>query len=465
MRRALAIVALVVASACASPAASSDTPAAPGSIAPTTSAAPSVAPTPSPSATASPLVGAAPVSAGAVPDAGVLYVWGSDDGIYRYDGTTGVLDRVSGKASLAREMAFGAYVLGRHGGIELLKWDGTTSQVCNGGLYADVSTRGNCAFQGAPNDPALYTDSPEGSNGAPLPRLLLPANWGVSQFAWDWNGLQLAIVRWEARPEPVRGHATLWVMDLRHGTLRKTFDSSSQTSFLSQLTWSSGTSEIAFLEQTSTSASFAADGVGVHLWVVDTTTGVRTDLGQTLLKGAWLRWSTDGRLAFVRGGGRQTWGMKQLVVRAHDGSQVVVAGSLGALPAANDRVALAPAWQPSYRDAKLAWIESPAMAFEASPDYFSGVGPSAERVAVLDGAARVSCPDRVTEGVRWSADGKSVLLLCRVAAVDRHALEIWYAPLGGTARPLVKGLGDLGFGYYGLQPSLFDITAWSLADR
>ena len=426
---------------------------------------PTLFPTPSPIPTPSSSAAPAPVSAGAVPDAGVLYVWGADDGIYRYDGSTGALARVSGASSLVREMAYGAYVLGRHGGITLLKWDGTTADVCGGGLFAAVSVRGQCAFHGVGADAAIYTDSGEGAAGAPLPRMLLPADWGAGVFAWDSNGLQLAIVRWEARPEPVRGPMTLWVMDLRHGTLRKIFDSPSETSFLSQLTWSFGTNKIAFLEATSTSNSFAADGAGVHLWVVDVTSGARTDLGTSLLKGAWLQWSTDGRFAFVRGGGRETWGNKELVVVQPDGTQDVVAGSLGAHPTPTDRAALAPAWQPVFRGAKLAWIESPALTIEASPDYFRGIGPSAQRVAVLDGATHVSCPDRVTEGVRWSADAKSLLLLCRVPGVDYHALEIWYAPIGGTARPVVKGLGDLGFGYYGAQPSLFEIAAWSLADR
>jgi hypothetical protein len=56
-------------------------------------------------------------------------------------------------------------------------------------------------------------------------------------------------------------------------------------------------------------------------------------------------------------------------------------------------------------------------------------------------------------------------LLCRAPGVEYHALQVWYAPLGGTAHALVTGLGDLAFGYYGKQPSLLDMTAWSLADR
>src|SRR5258708_23931397 len=77
-----------------------------------------------PSAMASPTAssgGAAPASAGAVSDAGVVYVWGADDGIYRYDGATGKLTRVWGASSLSRESAYGPDVLGRQGGTTLLE--------------------------------------------------------------------------------------------------------------------------------------------------------------------------------------------------------------------------------------------------------------------------------------------------------------------------------------------------------
>jgi len=448
--RTLALAIAVVATACGGrPVASAAT------------ALPSPAAVSSPTATPShsPSPDAAPQSAGTVPEAGVLYVWGADDQIYRYDGTTGALTPVWGKSSLVREMAYGPYVLGRHGGIELLQWDGSITEVCGRGLFADVSTRGECAFRGDGADNALYVDSPAGA------RMLLPADWGATQFAWDGNGLQLAITRFEPRPEPARGHATLWVMDVRHGTLRKVFDSTSATSFISRIQWSFESHKIAFIEQQNTSASAGADGAGVHLWVVDLDSLERTDLGEVLGKAAWIRWAPHERLAYVAGFGRETWGNKEIVIVEADGTKHVVAGALTSSPAPNDRSALAPAWQPVYDGAKLAWIEGPALSIEASPDYFRGIGPSAQRVAVLDGASRVTCPDRVTEGVRWSADGKSVLLLCRVPAVEYHALEVWWAPVGGTPKPLVRNLGDLGFGYYGMQPSLFEITAWSLADR
>ena len=64
-----------------------------------------------------------------------------------------------------------------------------------------------------------------------------------------------------------------------------------------------------------------------------------------------------------------------------------------------------------------------------------------------------------------SAGATSALLLCRIPGVEHHALQLWYAAIGGASHALVTGLGDLGFGFYGMQPSLFDMTAWSLADR
>jgi len=414
-----------------------------------------------PSPTASP--GAmAPVSAGAVPDAGIVYVWGADDGIYRYDGTTGALTRVSGASTLARESAYGPYVLGRHGGTTLLRWDGTTQQVCGGGNWSVFSTRETCAYLGSGADSAVYT-SYTGADGAPISRTILPADWGAGTFVWDWNGLELAIIRNDARPEPVRQHQTLWVMDLRHGTLRKVFDPPSETSFIFGVKWSPDR-RVSFWESATTSASFGADGVLTSLHVVNVDTAADTDLGMTLQDRAWAQWSSDGRLAFVRGGGRETWFSKQVVVLELDGRQRVVAGDLSVHPTATSRAALAPAWQPAYRQPQLAWIESPAVS-DASPDYFRGIGPSAERIAVADDGRRIACPGLVTEGIRLSADATAALLLCRVPGVEHHALQLWYAAIDGASHALVTGLGDLGFGFYGMQPSLFDITAWSLADR
>ena len=444
----------------------------------TPSAAVSDAPVATASAMPSPTVsaaGGAPVSAGAAADAGVLYVWGADDGIYRYDSATGALVRVWGMSALSSETAYGPYVLGRHGGITLLHWDGTTEAKCPGGSFAAISARGTCAFTGVGGDSAVYVD--RGIGGV---QMLLPADWGAGSYAWSPDGLELVIVRSERRTDPVPAveplsRNTLWHLD-RRGTLTKIFDSSNAMSFLYGLKWSFD-GRVAFWENSTTSNSLAADGAATTFHVVNVHTRAHVNLGTTLGSRAWAQWSLDGRLAFVSGGGRETWGNKQVIVLERDGTQRVIAGALGKT-SDGARAAIAPAWQPVFAPfgresvfgppARLAWIEGPAGGIEASPDYFRAAGPIAQRVAVLEtpgGRGSLTCPGLVTEGVRWSADASTALLLCRVPGVDQHALQVWYAPIGGTPQALVTGLGDLGFGYYGLQPSLFDIVAWSLADR
>jgi hypothetical protein len=418
-------------------------------------AAPSAttAPTVVPSPTTSP-GGPAPVSAGAVPEAGVIYVWGADDGIYRYDGATGALTRTSGASTLAREGASGPYVLGRHGGITLLKWDGSTEVACSTGIYAAVSSRGSCAY--TTTDHAVYVDDASGA------RQLLPADWGASQYVWSPDGAELAIIRTALRPEPVRAHQTLWRLD-RHGSLSKIYDSASPTSFLFGMTWSFGR-RMSFWESATTSASFGADGVLTSLHVVNVDTAAETNLGTTLQDRDWAQWSADGRLAYVSGGDRTTWHLKQVKVLLPDGRIETIAGDGALHPGPGSTSAIAPVWRAEAGTPdQLAWIEGPAAEMEASSDYFRGIGPTAQRVAVLAPAARVACPGLVTEGVRLSADGTSALLLCRVPAVEHHALQLWLAPIGGTPRLLVTGLGDQGFGFYGMQPSLLGITAWSLA--
>ena len=469
----IALVVGLVATACSSAAA----PQTESELA-TPPAATSEAPAPTATSQPSPTTSAAsgaPVSAGTVADAGVLYVWGADDGIYRYDGATGALIRVWGMSTLSSETAYGPYVLGRHGGITLLQWDGTTQAKCPGGSFAAISTRGTCAFTGSGGDSAVYVD--RGLGGV---QMLLPADWGAGTYAWSPDGLELVIVRSERRADPVPAleplsRNTLWHLD-RRGILTKIFDSSNAMSFLYGLKWSFD-GRVAFWENATTSNSLAADGAATTLHVVDVHTRAHVNLGTTLGSRAWAQWSLDGRLAFVSGGGRQTWGNKQVIVFERDGTQRVIAGALGKI-SDGARAAIAPAWQPVFAPfgresvfgppARLAWIEGPAGDIDASPDYFRAVGPIAQRVAVLEtpaGRSQLTCPGLVTEGVRWSADASAGLLLCRVPGVDQHALQVWYAPIGATPRALVTGLGDLGFGYYGLQPSLFDTVAWSLADR
>ncbi len=400
-----------------------------GSQPPPSSSVPALAPTasspiassPRPSPTASPS-DATPVSSGAVPKAGVVYVWGADDGIYRYDGASGMLARVWGASTLARETADGPYVLGRHGGINLLHWDGTTEPKCPTGSFADLSVRGTCAFIGG--DDAVYVD--RGGSA----RMLLPADWAATSFAWSPDGAELAFIRSERRSDPVPAleplwRSTLWHLD-RRGALTKIFDSTNEMSSLFGLNWSFDR-RLSVWESTTTSNSLAADGVGTTLYVVNVDTGASISLGTALGKRAWAQWSLDGRLAFVSGGGRETWGNKQLVVLERDGTRRIVAGDLGQI-GGSATAAIAPAWQPIFgTPARLAWIEGPAGGIGASPDYFRALGPIAQRFAVLEtlsGRLQVTCPGLVTEGVRWSADASAALLLCRAPGVEQHALQV-----------------------------------------
>src|SRR5947209_2372 len=98
---AISIVTVVVAGACGS-AANTDPLATAAAPTPTTTPTALRSPTTSPGSPA-------PLSAGAVAEAGIVYVWGADDGIYRYDGGTGKLLRIWGASTLARDSANGPY--------------------------------------------------------------------------------------------------------------------------------------------------------------------------------------------------------------------------------------------------------------------------------------------------------------------------------------------------------------------
>jgi hypothetical protein len=209
----------------------------------------------------------------------------------------------------------------------------------------------------------------------------------------------------------------------------------------------------------STSNSFAADGVGISTILVDLVTGASRSLGVTRSE----TWSADGRLAFVRGAGRMTWWDKELVVLEPDGTQQRVSAAVD--PA---RVALAPAWGPR---GEIAWVSGPAVEDYSGAGYVDGAG-AGQRVGAIRASGRddqITCAvGRVVEGISWSSDGEKLLVLCRKPGHDPRPLELWLHRLkDGTSAPLVTGIGsdDLarGFGFYGAQPSLSTVAAWSLA--
>src|SRR5579859_3902131 len=111
VRRVLALTVVGVIIACGGAASPGDETIGLTALAAVATVAPSVAPAASPSTAPAALGAQAPRSAGAVPEAGTLFVWGADDGIYRYDGASGALARVWGRSTIDREMAYGPYVL------------------------------------------------------------------------------------------------------------------------------------------------------------------------------------------------------------------------------------------------------------------------------------------------------------------------------------------------------------------
>ena len=427
------------------------TPTAMPSARPLTSATPLTSTAP---ASATPLTSTAPASAGIVPDAGIVFVAGADDAIYRYDGQTGALDPIWARSTFGPLTQNGVYVLGRHGGAELLRWDGTKADAtCGTGFTVSIVPGIGCASVGTDG---VYVQLA----GEPRVRQVLPHDWGAGSPVLSPDGRRLLAVRsLEQRPGPGMdpGLSALWLME-PNGKLREVYRPVDR-GVLTTPVWSPDGTMAIVRQIESTSNSFAADGVGISTILVDLVTGASRSLGVTRSE----TWSADGRLAFVRGGGRTTWWNKELVVLEANGTEQRLSATID--PA---RVALAPAWGPHGR---IAWVSGPAVDDFNGAGYIDGAG-AGQRVGVVRANGRddqITCASgRVVEGISWSADGERLLLLCRKPGNDPRPLELWlYRLKDGTSAPLVTGIGTGdpagGFGFYGAQPNLSNVSAWSLA--
>lgn len=425
-------------------------------------AASTTTPTPPPVASATTSSGIAPASAGVVPEAGVLYVRGADDGIYRYEGATGALTRVWAGSTFELETTAGTYVVGRHGGATLLRWNGTTAKLpCGMGSNVSVAANGACASAASAGPYGAYVKLPGGSDA----REILPASWGAAAPSWSPDGSRLLLVRQLARrpkgPGTDPGLSALWLMEPT-GELHEIYRPAPR-GVLVEPRWSPDGVRSLVRQIETTSESMAADGAGITTILIDVATGKSTPLGTVM--NDWWAWGPAGQLALVRGAGRYSWSNKELLVRGPDGSEQVVDPMGGAR-----RVALAPAWGPQ---GQLAWVSGPTSADGDGGGYIDGRG-AGRRVGMIEDHGQreqVACRDgRVVEGIRWSADGAKLLLLCREPGNAGLPLELWLHRLAdGTSVPLVRGLlshpQSGGFGYYGAQPSLFAVAAWSLAGR
>src|SRR5437870_4965257 len=216
---------------------------------------------------------AAPRSAGAVPDAGVLYVLDIANGIYRYDGATGRLELVWRDSSFDRSTREGTYVTGRHGGLTLLRWDGTTADVSCGTGYGDIALNGACVSYGTDG---VFVRLP----GEQSPRLVLPADWGAGAAAWNPQGDRLLLMR-AVRPRPGPGldpgQSALWLLE-NNGRLRELYRPAPQ-GVLTRLRWSPDGRSALVWQVDTTSSSIAADLGGISALLVDPDRSGVTNLG------------------------------------------------------------------------------------------------------------------------------------------------------------------------------------------
>ncbi|MEP6893412.1 MAG: hypothetical protein ABI927_06485, partial [Gaiellaceae bacterium] len=420
-----------------------------------------VVPPATPQPTSSPARGTAPTSAGSVPDAGVLFVIGADDGVYRYDGSSGQLTPVWRASTFDRASTDGVYAAGRQGGLTLLRWDGSTAGTGCDTDYGHLSASGACVSS-RPTETGASDISVQ-LPGESTTRLVLPADWGGGSPVWSPDGQRLLLIRTiESRPGPGidPGLAALWVLE-NDGRTREIYRPPNR-GVLQTPQWSPDGRFALVRQYTTTSNSLAADGIGTSVLLIEVATRRVVDLGIVM---STPQWGPGGQLAYVSGDGRMTWWNRTLIVRGANGRE-----RIAQFPVNEARVSLAPAWDAAR--GRLAWISGPALRDSGDgAGYIDGTGAGQREIVLDDGVktTQFRCgAGRVAEGVRWSSDGDALLLLCRKPGRDPLPLELWlYRLADGTSAPLITGLASDsqagGFGFYGAQPSLFSVVAWSRA--
>jgi hypothetical protein len=193
---------------------------------------------------------------------------------------------------------------------------------------------------------------------------------------------------------------------------------------------------------------------GRPLIVIDARTGMRFDLGRTLLHGT-TAWSPPHTLAFVAGFGREVSQEKTLRLWAPE------IGIRDVSPVGT--AALAPVW--SAGGQSLYFVSGPAGQYDPLP-FFTGHLIGDRRISVYDLATSTTRvlahePGYVEEGARPSRDGSRLLVLRRrtvevttVPAISiRDApLEVWLTDGQGARGTALVRIANVGFGYYGWYP-------------
>jgi hypothetical protein len=439
-----------------------------------------------------------PVAAGTVPDAGILFFLDYDGralgrpdhgrtfdpALYRYDGTTGSITKVSdwypfSAGGLAHETANGIYLRGPQGRWDLLRWDGTRASdqeftACqpfsgNFASWCAVSATGVGVgwgtHVGSPcKAPAPFIRFPGDTQGRQLLRAELCVQW----IFISADGTQLLIRHLAAEGAATRGTCASDAIEIDGTCYRQRLLVMPVGGEPRPLNLSPDLPGVAMFTLAADGRWAMAENMG-GLSRVDLATGRTTDLGPIhALAFEQARWSANGRIAFVRGGAQESWIDKTVVVVAPDGSTTEVRGDRrvgGHYPSG-----LAPAWDPTGM--RLAWIAARGSSGEAaavvSQDLLDGRGVGDRRVLVSDLGSEpleIRCGEGVAEGVRWSQDGSALLLLCRRPGTRVNGYELWLYRLGasGGAVPIVRGLTLGTVDTYGNAPSLFANTAWSRA--
>src|SRR5438270_11497583 len=178
--------------------------------------------------------------------------------------------------------------------------------------------------------------------------------------------------------------------------------------------------------------SGSVDMDGRPLIVIDARTGMRFDLGRTLLHGT-TAWSPPHTLAFAAGFGREVSQEKTLRLWAPE-TGVRDVSPIGT-------AALAPVWSASGQS--LYFVSGPAGEYGPLP-FFTGHAIGDRRISVYDlasGTTRTLAhePGYVEEGVRPSRDGSRLLVLrARHRARPHRERRLWVLRL--VSRPERMGL-------------------------
>jgi hypothetical protein len=211
--------------------------------------------------------------------------------------------------------------------------------------------------------------------------------------------------------------------------------------------WSPDARYVAVWEIDHVSGSIDMDGR--PLVVIDAQTGVRTDLGRTLLSGT-TAWTAPHTLAYVAGIGREPWNTKTLRLWSPErGVQDLTKPSVAAF---------GPAWSSDGRS--LYFVSGPAGNWDPLAAV-AGNGVGDRHVTIYDRStgsthSLPNGPGYVVEGVRPSRDSSHLLVLRRhttvardIASIPPVDVDIVLTDMSGSSAAVLVRFPGYGLNAYG----------------